>query len=151
MPAMVKAGCISPGLGNGEDGPGDDGDCVSLGPAIVSMVGTLPFRLCLEFRWEDDSILSRRKPTVRGAGASDGAAKDGVGEVAALRSVCVFGFDRALIGDAGREVIGGMGGVAAELLVVGRACGKRGAVDIVDPGLEETTAGLAGASGVPLA
>lgn len=79
--AMVTAGCMTPGLGRGEIGPGDVGECVSLVPATVSILGMLPVLLwAREVWWVEDSMLSRRKPTFRGAGASMGAARDGVGE-----------------------------------------------------------------------
>ena len=43
------------------------------------------------------------------------------------------GVETALIGEAGREVIGGTTGVAAELLVVGRDGGFRDVLERVEP------------------
>ena len=140
------------GLGNGDASPGGVGELVKRVAATVSIVGILPLRLWpREARCEVDSRLSRRKAIVRGAGASGGAARDGVGEEVLLRRVCVVGLDAALMGDAGLDVMGGTVGGRTELLVVGRECGTREMLDIVDPDPDVAIAPLAEISGAPLA
>jgi hypothetical protein len=55
------------------------------------------------------------------------------------------------MGDAGLDVMGGTVGGRTELLVVGRECGTREMLDIVDPDPDVAIAPLAEISGAPLA